>query len=131
MKKVTAAFLDLSEAFDSIDHSLLLKKLKHLGFCSSAFHFIKSYLINRHQRIVIPEAESEALQVRQGFPQGTVLGPLLFNLYVNHQSNFINCILIQYADDAVVYIFGKKITDCKLHLEKSISILVDYFYTKF
>ena len=126
-KVVPAAFLDLSKAFDSIDHSVLLEKLKHLGFSSSAILFIKSYLTNRHQRVVIPEAESDWLEVRQGVPQGTVLGPLLFNLYVNDLPNFINCSLIQYADDAVVYTFGKKITDCKLHLEKSISSLVDYF----
>ena len=76
---------------------------------------------------MIPEAESDWLEVRQGVPQGKVLGPLLFDLYVNDLPNFINCSLIQYADDAVVYPFGKKITDCKLHLEKSISSLVDYF----
>ena len=101
-KVVTAAFLDLSKAFDSIDHSLLLEKLKHLGFCSSAILFIKSYLSNRHQRLVIPEAESNWPEVSQGVPQGTVLGSLLFNLYVNHISNFINWSLMQYADDAVI-----------------------------
>ena len=124
---VTAAFLDLSKAFDSIDHLLLLEKLKHLGFSSSAILFIKSYLSNRHQQVVISEAESDWLEVRQGVPQGTVLGPLLFNLYVIDLPNFINCSLIQYADDAVVYTFGKNILDCKLPLEKSISSLVDYF----
>ena len=124
---VTAAFLDLSKAFDSIDHSLLLEKLKHLCFSSSAILFIKSYPSNRHQRVVIPEAESDWLEVRQGVPQGTALGPLLFNLYVNDLPKFINCSLIQYADDAVVYTFGKNILDCKLHLEKSISSFVDYF----
>ena len=124
---VTAAFLDLSKAFDSIDHSLSLEKLKHLGFSSSAILFIKSYISDRHQRVVIPEAESDWLEVRQGVPQSTVLGPLLFNLYVNDLTTFISCSLIQYADDAVVYTFGNKITDCKLNLEKSISSLVDYF----
>ena len=58
---VTAAFLDLSKAFDSVDHSLLLEKLKYLGFCSSAVLFIKNYLSNRHQQVVIPEAESDWL----------------------------------------------------------------------
>ena len=109
---VTAAFLDLSKdldlSIDSIDHSLLLEKLKHLGFSSSAILFIKSYLSDRQQRVVIKEAESDWLEVRQGVPQGKVLGPLLFNLYVNDLPNFINCSLIQYADDAVVYTFGKK-----------------------
>ena len=103
------------------------KKLKHLGFFSSAILFIKSYLSNRHQQVVIPEAESDWLEVRQGVPQGTVLGPLLFNLYVIDLPNFINWSLIQYADDAVVYTFDKNIIDCKLPLEKSISSLVDYF----
>ena len=128
MKKVvTAAFLDFSKAFDSIDHSLLLEKLKHLGFSSLAILFIKSYLSNRHQRVVIPEAESDWLEVKQGVPKSTVLGPLLFKLYVTDLPSFINCSLIKYADDAVVYTFGKKIIDCKLHLEKSIYSLVDYF----
>ena len=81
-KVVTAAFLDLSKAFDSIDHSLLLEKLKHLGFSSSAILFIKSYLSNRHQRVVIPEAESDWLEVKQGVPQGTVFRDHSFSTYM-------------------------------------------------
>ena len=92
-----------------------------------AILLIKSYLCNRPQRVVIPEAEYDWLEVKQGVPRGTVLGPLPFNLYVNDLPNFINCSVIQYADDAVVYTFCEKITDCKLHLEKSICSLVDYF----
>ena len=74
-----------------------------------------------------PEVESHWLEVRQGAPQGTVLGPLLFNHYVNYLPNFINCHLFQYADDAFVNSFDEKIADCKLHLEKSISSLFDSF----
>ena len=129
MKKIlaTAAFLDLPQAFDLFDLPLLLEKFKHLDFCSSAILFLKNCLINRHQRVVIPEAESDWLEVSQGVRQGTVLGTILSNLYVNDISNFINCSLIQYADNAVVYTFGKKITDCKPHSEKSIFSFVDCF----
>ena len=74
-----------------------------------------------------PEAETFWLEVRQGVPQGTVLEPLLFNLDVNDLPHFANCSLNHYADDAVVYTFGFNNTDSRLHLEKSISTLVDYF----
>ena len=76
---------------------------------------------------MIPDAESDWLEVSQGVSQEAVLGPLFFNVYVNDISHFINSSLIQYADDALVYTFGEKISDCKPHSEKSISSLVDYF----
>ena len=91
-EKITvAAFLGLSKAFDSINHELMIQNLSILGFSKSAQNLITSYLSNRTQRVIINNDKSGWIEVAQGGPQGTVLGPLLFNLYVNDLSNFLSC----------------------------------------
>ena len=102
-KKITeAAFLDLSKAFNSINRELMIQKLSILGFLIPAQKLITSYLSNRTQRVIINKVKSGWIEVAQGNPQGTVLVPLLFNLYVNDLSNFLSCETIQYADDTVL-----------------------------
>ena len=71
-------FLDVSKAFDKVDHHVLLIKLESLGVCGKLLDWLKSYLSNRYQRVVINGSNSEWQQVKAGFPQGSVLGPLLF-----------------------------------------------------
>ena len=80
---VHAVLLDLSKAFDSLSHEILLSKLKSLRFSSSAISFIKSFLSDRLQQILLNGVKSDWIELKQGVPQGTTLGPLLFNLYVN------------------------------------------------
>ena len=82
-KVVCAAFLDLSKAFDSISHDILLEKLKALNFDSNAVSMINSFLRFRIQKVILPSCTSDWIQLYRGVPQGTVLGPLLFNIHVN------------------------------------------------
>ena len=75
--------MDLSKAFDSLNHELLLAKLKAYGLDSISVSFMKSYLTNRLQRCKINNSSSEWGKVNNGVPQGSILGPLLFSIFLN------------------------------------------------
>lgn len=107
-KEVLLVLLDLSAAFDTIDHDILISRLTtQFGFSGTVLKWFKSYLHNRTQKVVIGNAESELQPVTSGVPQGSVLGPLLFVLYVAPLQDIIishgfDCML--YADDSQLYI---------------------------
>ena len=118
-KNVAAAFLDLSKAFDSISHEIVLNKLKQYNFDLITISMIRSFLSERYQKVTLPNCHSDWIKLYQGVPQGTVLGPLLFNIYVNDMQNEVqnDCNLLQYADDTMVFK-----SDSNLH--KAIASLV-------
>ena len=76
-------FLDLKKAFDTVNHDILLSKLEHYGFRGHINKFIGSYLNNREQFTVVNGANSDIMHISTGVPQGSVLGPLFFLLYIN------------------------------------------------
>ena len=79
-----------------------MKKLTALGFNQPAIEIISSYLSKRLQRVASNGVFSDWLEVKRGVPQGTILGPLLFSLYVNDMKVNANCEILQYADDTIV-----------------------------
>ena len=97
-------YLDLSKAFDTIGHDILIEKLQHYGIKGAACNLIKNYLSNRMQCVSIDNVTSSLQNVTTGVPQGSILGPLLFSIYINDMekaSNFFN--YISYADDTTLF----------------------------
>lgn len=104
---VLLVLLDLSAAFDTIDHGILLRRLEHtIGIRGDALEWIRSYLTDRYQKVTIRQASSEKSALSTGVPQGSVLGPLLFSLYMLPLREIIKKHEIQrhhYADDTQLY----------------------------
>ena len=111
-KHVLGIFIDLSKAFDTISHSKLLYKLDHYGIRSNALSLIKEYLTDRTQLVNFDGEKSDYLPVQHGVPQGSILGPLLFIIYVNDivkSSNLGN--FVMFADGTNIFVSGESKTD--------------------
>ena len=101
---VLGIFIDLSKAFDSIDHGILIKKLEHFGVSGSVFSLLTSYL-NRKQCVSVLGEISESLPVIYGVPQGSCLCPLLFLIYKNDLGKLSKrCEIILFADDTNIFV---------------------------
>ena len=102
-KEVQVVFLDISRGFDKVWHAGLLKKLEALGVRDLLLSWIGSYLFNRKQRVVVEGQSSEWDNINAGVLQGSVLGPLLFLIYINYLTDeFISNPFI-YADDTMLF----------------------------
>ena len=116
-KKLTAAvFIDLSKAFDTVDFSILIKKLYYLGFQETELNFFKSYLMGRTQRTKFKDTISNVLISECGVPQGSILGPLLFIIFINDFTNFIKTDTSIFADDTTLTCSGINKEDLKSNL---------------
>ena len=101
--EVRAVFLDISKAFDKVWHEGLIFKLKQNGVRGNLLSFFVSYLSNRHQRVGINGSYSEYSKILSGVPQGSVLGPLLFLIYINDLEKNLKSQVKFYADDTMLY----------------------------
>ncbi len=88
MSDVACVFFDLSKAFDTLPHSLIMNSLARVGGCGELYHWFANYLSERRQRVVLDGACSSTLGVTSGVPQGSILGPLLFILSVDPNPAF-------------------------------------------
>ena len=121
-KFVLGVFLDLKKAFDTIDHQILLKKLEHYGFRGVVNTWLSSYLSDRKQFTYVNGYCSNLGAINTGVPQGSVLGPILFTLYVNDMANAIQLQPRLFADDTNIFASGRDndalIYDTNIELQK-------------
>ena len=121
---IAITFLDLAKAFDTVDHKLLLKKLYNYGIRGNAHQLISSYLSGRFQKVRVNGVYSESLGVSMGIPQGTILGPLLFILYVNDLlTGMPEGEIVSFADDTAVVATGKTWTQIEQKANNQLKII--------
>ena len=121
-------FLDLSKAFDTIDHKILLNKLNNYGIRGTSLKWFESYLSNRKQYVKINRTKSLTKDVICGVPQGSVLGPLLFIIYTNDLPNSLkHTHAILFADDTTIYTKSNNIKSLYQNVNNDLDGLYEWF----
>lgn len=125
---VLGIYIDLKKAFDTVSHSLLLKKLEHIGIRGPALDMFQSYLTNRFQVVKMENTKSNPLPIHCGIPQGSILGPLLFLVYINniHELGLHGHVTL-YADDTCLFYFGSSIHEIISKAQKDLDTLFKWF----
>ena len=125
---VGVLYVDLSKAFDTLSHSVLLEKLRSFGISGTTYEWFSDYLFNRKQFCTIENCESEMMNITCGVPQGSILGPLLFLIYFN---DFEKCLkstkTLSFADDTVIYVHGKTKEQVETMLNEDLTYISSYF----
>ena len=122
-----ATYIDYKKAFDTISHSMLIAKLPKYGFSELVMKWFESYLQGRKQKTIANGCHSDWESVSFGVPQGSILGPILFIIYVNDLSLLnMSCKILQYADDTVLYTSGNNLEDISQKLQTDLSTLVQW-----
>ncbi|KAK6191216.1 hypothetical protein SNE40_002953 [Patella caerulea] len=126
--QVDMAILDFAKAFDKVPHRRLAEKMSYYGICNNTLSWVSSFLRGRLQQVVIDGESSNLSHVTSGVPQGTVLGPTLFLLFINDIASNISSALRLFADDCVIYTPINSPED-HLALQKDLNTLVDWSNT--
>ncbi len=121
---VLAVFLDFAKAFDKVCHAKLCAKIAAYGFDESMVNWISDFLSDRKQRVTIGQHVADWRDVTSGVPQGTVLGPLLFVIYINNMPDEVNHIIKMFADDSKLIATIHSATDQEV-LQRDLRDLVE------
>lgn len=125
---LVSIFVDLQKAFDTLDHRILLQKLHRYGIRGVAHKWVTSYLNNRNQFVEINNVQSQKKRVTCGVPQGSVLGPVLFILYINDivsVSNLLKCIM--FADDTTLFYSGENVNTVLQTVQNEFEKIIMWF----
>ena len=118
--------LDLKKAFDSVTHTVLLSKLDHYGIRGNAHKLLSSYLCNRRQYVNINNVNSDTQSINYGVPQGSILRPLLFLLYINDLENSVNNTPRLFADDTCIIAMSSSILELEQHLNLELNNIASW-----
>ena len=117
---IGVCFLDIEKCFDTIDHDILLQKLSYYGIYDKEMKWFKDYLMNRTQRVLCNGCLSKPEKIKIGVPQGSILGPILFLLYINDISQHINGTCNLYADDIAIYTTADTVDNVNSSLQECV-----------
>ncbi|KAA3681024.1 uncharacterized protein DEA37_0012680 [Paragonimus westermani] len=115
---IHACYLDMSKAFDRVNHSILLQKLKQHGVTGKLLAWLENYLMDRVIQVRVDGALSKPVAVTSGVPQGSVLGPTLFLIYANDIPNLVRCKIILFADDIKLWATAVSPSHMAHHMSK-------------
>ena len=118
--------VDFAKAFDVIDHSLLLRKLHMYGLSNDTLQFMSSFLCDRNQLVSITDSKSTLLPMKYGVPQGSVLGPLLFSIYINDLPLILSALCQLFADDTTLHTSHSKLEKISFTLQKNVNELINW-----
>ena len=122
--------LDVSKCFDTVSHDILLGKLKYYGFNNNVVEWFKSYLYHRGHKVFCNNKYSDIKYVNIGVPQGSVLGPVLFLIYVNDINNYLGSVTCNmYADDVIIYCAAPDMHKLHTQLQQSV-VKINEWYDK-
>lgn len=122
-------FVDYSKAFDRLNHRTLFTKLEHYGFRGTPLELIISYLKHRRQCVAIMSEQSTLQKITQGVPQGSILGPILFNIYINDITNISNdADFIVYADDTSIFLRSSDISTLSVISNSALKCLAEWSF---
>ena len=124
-RQVDLAILDFTKAFDKVPHGRLISKLSHYGIQGTTLKWLEAFLTNREQTVVVEGKASDPVRVASGVPQGTVLGPLLFLLYINDLPDQLKSNVRLFADDCLLYVELSTQNDTQL-LQEDLNVLEEW-----
>ena len=124
-KQTDILIMDFAKAFDKVNHSLLIHKLQYYGIRGILKNWVSQFLSNRRQAVVVNGARSDFINVRSGVPQGSVLGPCLFLIYINDLPDQLSSHVRLFADDTAAYNVVSSTAD-QQHLQQNLDLLADW-----